>query len=104
MKMKRVLGLILLLAVVAAEMPLRAQSFEFDLNGRHRNGTVRIGLKGIEVDYGRREQYEGHPMVWGMGFNMLRSPDYSMYNEADHGFFELDVARSQRWLDRKSVV
>ncbi len=98
MKMKRVLGLILLLAVVAAEMPLRAQSFEFDLNGRHRNGTVRIGLKGIEVDYGRREQYEGHPMVWGMGFNMLRSPDYSMYNEADHGFFELDVARSQRWF------
>lgn len=98
MKMKRVLGFILLLAVVISVSPLRAQSFEFGLNGRNRHGTVRIGVKGIEVDYGRRDHYVGHPMVWGMGFNILPSPDYALYDETDRGFFELDVARSQRWF------
>ena len=50
MKMRSLFGLVLLLALGAPVLPLGAQSFEFDLDHRNR---VRIGLKGIEVNYGR---------------------------------------------------
>lgn len=95
--MKNLLRFVLLWAVVVLVLPVQAQSFEFSLDNRNPSRSVRIGLKGIEVNYGRKH-YVGHPMVWGFGFTTLPSPDYSMYDAADHGFFELDVARSQRWF------
>ena len=92
-----------IVALIMFGLTLRAQKPNYFMfkTGKGDMRTVSIGANGLEIRFSKQgirsyDCFEPTAMGFSFGFNMLPSPDYSLYTAQDGEFMDLSVGKSNR--------